>query len=113
VKVLVCGSREGVTWEPVVRRLKELPRGVEIIHGGARGADSYAAEVCKRFTGFKETVFPANWEAHGRMAGYMRNLEMLDQEPDLVIAFWNGTSKGTKHTIDAARQRGIPVEVIS
>jgi hypothetical protein len=32
--------------------------------------------------------------------------------PDLVIAFWDGKSRGTKHAIDGAGLRGIPVEVI-
>jgi hypothetical protein len=37
---------------------------------------------------------------------------MLDEKPDLVIAYWNGKSNGTAHTISEARKRGIPVEVI-
>jgi hypothetical protein len=35
---------------------------------------------------------------------------MLDTDPDVVIAFWDGTSRGTRHTIDSAIRRGIPVE---
>jgi hypothetical protein len=58
-------------------------------------------------------VFPADWERYKRRAGIIRNLEMLDQEPDLVIAFWDGKSRGTAHTIGEARRRGIPVEVVS
>jgi hypothetical protein len=38
---------------------------------------------------------------------------MLDQNPGLVIAFWDGKSRGTAHTIGEARRRGIPVEVVS
>lgn len=40
-----------------------------------------------------------------------RNLAMLDEKPDLVIAFQINGSAGTQHTIDQARKRGIPVEV--
>ncbi len=36
---------------------------------------------------------------------------MLDQEPDLVLAWWDGRSPGTRHMIETAAQRGIPVEV--
>lgn len=50
------------------------------------------------------------WESFGQRAGYLRNLAMLQLEPDLVIAFTNG-SPGTQHTIDEARRRGIPVEI--
>lgn len=81
-----------------MRRLKQTPLGTEIITGGAPGADWWAAETTRRFGGFKLTD--------------IRNIEMLDLGPDLVIAFWDGASRGTLHTMTEARKRGIPVEVI-
>jgi hypothetical protein len=63
--------------------------------------------------GLRVIKVPADWAAHGMRAGYLRNVEMLEAyDPDLVIAMWNGQSRGTKHTMDEAEQRGIPVEVI-
>ena len=108
----MCGSRawEHPTW--IGRRLADLLRGSEVIHGGARGADTYAG-LYARALGFTETVFPADWRGKGKRAGIIRNLEMLDQKPDLVIAFWVGASTGTHHTITEAERRGIPVEVIT
>jgi hypothetical protein len=47
----------------------------------------------------------------GKSAGYIRNDEMA-QYADMLIAFWDGTSKGTKHMIDLANKRGIKVVVI-
>jgi hypothetical protein len=91
-------------------RLKELPRGSTIMHGDARGIDRTAGELADAL-GFFVEVYPADWERHGRRAGVVRNLEMLAKRPDLVLAFWDGSSRGTKHTIDEARKRGIPVEV--
>jgi len=38
---------------------------------------------------------------------------MLDWEPELVLAFWDGRSTGTEHTITEANRRGIPVEVLT
>lgn len=111
MKVLVCGSRDfsRPTW--IAQRLVKLPRGSEVIHGDARGADRTAALFARSF-GLKETAYPADWRGKGRRAGIIRNLEMLDQKPDLVIAFWDGRSTGTKHTMDEAQRRGIPLEVI-
>lgn len=112
MKVLVCGSRD---WNETVllkRRMAQLPRGTEVIHGAARGADQTAASIA-RSLGFPETAFPADWRGKGRAAGIIRNLEMLDQKPDLVLAFQRDGSRGTQHTIDEARKRGIPVEVIT
>lgn len=43
--------------------------------------------------------FPANWDKHGKSAGYIRNGEMA-KYADCLLAVWNGSSKGTKHMID-------------
>jgi hypothetical protein len=112
VKVLVCGSRD---WSDVVRlrnRLAELPADAEIIHGAARGADRDAQRIAREL-GLRETAFPADWETYGKRAGIVRNVQMLDERPDLVIAFWDGKSPGTGHTVGEAKKRGIRVEVIA
>jgi hypothetical protein len=110
--VLVCGSRSWLGVTRIESRLRELPRGTRIIHGGARGADDIADTIALEL-GFDVGVFVADWRRHGRSAGVRRSLAMLDDErPDLVLAFWDGRSKGTAHTINAARERGIPVEVV-
>ncbi|TAL45507.1 MAG: hypothetical protein EPN91_02025 [Salinibacterium sp.] len=70
-----------------------------------------ADQIGKRL-GFAVEEFKADWETYGRRAGIVRNLAMLDTRPDLVIACWDGESKGTAHTMTEARKRGIPVEVI-
>jgi hypothetical protein len=70
------------------------------------------ADGAARLLDLQVEKFPANWERYGRHAGLERNLEMLDTNPDLVIAFQRNRSRGTQHTIDQARKRGIAVEVI-
>lgn len=113
MKVLVCGSRDWEDWVAIEARLTALPaehEEVTILHGGARGADRCAGAVADLF-GFAVRAFPADWEQHGKRAGILRNLQMLDEQPDLVIAFQRNESRGTQHTIDEARRRGIPVEV--
>jgi hypothetical protein len=62
------------------------------------------------------TEMPADWNKHGKRAGFIRNIEMLDMlnpVEDIVIAFWDGESRGTMHTVDNARERGIPCFVIT
>jgi hypothetical protein len=110
LKVLVCGSRDWTDWRAITHRLMRLQVHSTILHGAARGADSIVAEHAPRM-GFTVRAFPANWRAYGKAAGYVRNLAMLDEKPDLVIAFQRNGSRGTQHTIDEARKRGIPVEV--
>jgi hypothetical protein len=81
-----------------------------IMHGGARGADSMAQHAAD-LAGMRTWVFPAQWGTYGSYAGFKRNIEMLDENPNLVIAFWRNRSRGTAHAIEQARLRDIPVEV--
>ena len=127
MKVVVCGSRKFndplVASATIVSRIKEIPRPSLVIHGNAAFSDKFASETAKRL-GLAVMEYPADWDTHSdtcrcseragwcREAGFRRNLYMLDENPDLVIAFWNGTSTGTKHTITNARKRGLPLEVI-
>lgn len=108
LRVLVCGSRTWTSELEIRSVLKDLPRDTTVIHGGADGADRLAGVVA-RSMGMRVEEYPANWKSLGRRAGFLRNLQMLDQKPDFVLAFWDGVSKGTKHTIDQARKRNIPV----
>lgn len=118
MKVVVCGSRyDGVGLERYVAvyraiqaRIEELPQGATIITGGARGVDRWADEIAGH-RGMSRKVMRADWGRHGRKAGILRNLEMLDERPELVIGFWEGKSRGTKHMTNEARKRGIKTEV--
>jgi hypothetical protein len=110
MKVLVCGSRDWTDREAIQAAIARYGPSVEIIHGNARGADLLAVDVAL-FLGLPCVGFPADWDRHGRRAGILRNLEMLDERPDLVMAFQVGASRGTQHTIDEALRRGISVEV--
>lgn len=118
MRVLVCGSRDWGSQQSILDRLKQLPSGTVIIHGACsrklygveQSADMIADEVA-RGLGLEVERYPANWSLYGRRAGFIRNLEMLDTSPDLVIAFQRNRSRGTQHTIDNALSRGVPVEV--
>jgi hypothetical protein len=114
MKVLVCGDRFWTDKDKIRARLAQLPAGTIILHGAARGADSIAAGIAQSL-GFEVRAFPADWNKHGKAAGPIRNREMLNEKPDLVIAFHPNLaqSKGTKDTVGEAKRRGIPVELIA
>ena len=110
MKVLVCGSRSWRSYTTILNELVSLPRGTLVIHGGAPGADSYASRACRDLN-LRQQVFHADWRRKGKAAGILRNIEMLDENPDLVMAFWDGKSRGTAHTIELARSQGVQVQV--
>ena len=82
----------------------------EIVSGGATGVDSCAAEYAKAH-GLKLTVFLPQYARYGRAAPIIRNKEIVAYA-DKIIAFWNGTSKGTLAVIEYARKTGKPCEII-
>ena len=110
MRVLVCGSREWTDRQKVWNELDSIKPEL-IIHGGARGADSLAG-LWAAYKGISERIFLPDWELYGKSAGVRRNNQMLDTNPDLVLAFWDGESKGTAHTIKEAHKRGIQTKVV-
>lgn len=95
--------------------LNSLPRSTPIVLGDAKGVDSIALEVA-RDLGFTDIrVHYADWAKFGKRAGPIRNRAMLDENPTVVVAFHDdlANSRGTKDMVQAAKRRGIRVEVIT
>ena len=110
MKIAVIGSRGFEDYIRLEEVLNELNQIECIISGGAKGADRLA-EVYADANGIPKKIFPAQWGTHGRAAGMIRNKDIVDAS-DLVIAFWDGASRGTKHTIEYSKKKGVPVKVI-
>lgn len=87
-------------------------RGMCIVSGGARGADTLAKRYASKHR--KDVYYvehPADWKLHGKGAGKIRNVEIV-KECHAVLAFWDGKSKGTKHTLSVAQSLGKHVKVV-
>lgn len=109
--VLVCGGRDYKNTFKVHKTLDELPlKPFLVIQGGARGADE-AAKNWAEMNYVQSLTVPANWPRDGKSAGVLRNIEMLDWKPDLVIAFPGG--KGTEHMVKVAKKAGIEIMEIT
>jgi hypothetical protein len=114
MKIIIAGSRNFNDYNLLKSSCDNLLTqftNIEIVSGTARGADKLG-ERYAREKGYDIKEFPANWDKFGKRAGYIRNDEMA-QYADWLIAFWDGTSKGTKHMIDLANKRGIKVEIVN
>lgn len=110
MKVLVCGGRDYTNADNVSKTLNWIVPLIKcVVHGGARGADSLAGEWAKA-NGVEERIYLPDWTTHGRKAGILRNIKMLDSEIeglDLVIAFPGGS--GTAHMVSYAKKCGVAV----
>lgn len=106
MRVAVIGSRD-----LSVRNLGDyLPPGTdEIVSGGARGVDACAREYAEA-NGIKLTEFLPEYEKYGRSAPLRRNITIV-QHSGLVLAFWDGHSRGTKFVINKCKELGVPVRV--
>jgi hypothetical protein len=124
MRIIIAGSRDFNNYDLLKKevlnivkydnRPKEL---VKIISGGARGADTLGEHFAKEF-GLEVKRFIPDWDSLGKRAGYVRNADMAkyavqDDHYGILIAFWNGESRGTKHMIDLANKYGLEVHVIN
>ena len=108
MKVAIIGSRN--LW---VNDLENyVPKDVtEIISGGAKGVDSCARAYARK-NGLKLTEFFPDYKKYGRPAPLKRNIDII-KSADLVLAFWDGKSRGTKFSIDKCKEFNIPVKVLT
>lgn len=111
-RVLVTGSR---TWSDttVIREALERiwdPDTILVTGACPQGADLLAEQCWTRWGGQVER-HPADWGRHGRAAGFRRNQQMIDTQPDQCLAFIRGHSRGATHCTRAAHRAGIPTTV--
>jgi hypothetical protein len=114
MRTIIAGGRDFAHYSLLEEELDffrtSIHSAVTIVSGGANGAD----RLGERYSNEKDLnlkVFPADWNKYGKSAGYRRNAEMADYS-EALIAFWDGKSKGTKHMIDLALERGLLVKVV-
>jgi hypothetical protein len=114
-KVVVAGSR-GFNDYPLLEKTLihflcgKRPSEVEIVSGGARGADKLGERFAKE-KGCSLTIMNADWDTYGKSAGYRRNADMA-KYTDAAIIFWDGVSRGSKHMIDLAKQQQCELLVV-
>ena len=112
IKVIIAGGRDFDDYHKLCLVCDEYLKdqnNVEIVSGAYKGADllgeMYAAE-----RNYPIKQFPADWKRYGKSAGQKRNVEMANYA-NVLIAFWDGKSKGTKNMVELATQAGLNVKV--
>lgn len=111
MRVLICGGRDFADdrkfWLQMDALLEQYGPISCVIQGGAPGADYFAACWANEQK-IELATYLADWRAHGRAAGPIRNGKMLkDGKPDLVVAFPGG--RGTANMVSLAKVAGVRV----
>jgi len=110
LRIAIVGSRHFAEPARVIEYVRSLPPKASIITGSASGVDA-AATKAAREKGIPVQVMPASFEEladAGRSAA--RNQRLVDA-CDVLVAFWDGSSKGTRATVERALDSGKEVHV--
>jgi predicted Rossmann fold nucleotide-binding protein DprA/Smf involved in DNA uptake len=111
MKIAVVGSRTFNDYDLLKKSLDNLYPNISlIISGGAKGAYSLAEKYAKD-EGIPTQIFKPNWKKYGKAAGFVRNKDIIAAS-DMVIAFWDCVSHGTKNSIEHAYTMNKPVIIV-
>jgi len=124
LKVIIAGSR-GITgdfYDSLDSLLRKLSSVIsifydrktiigEIVSGGARGADKLGEQWALN-NDISIIKFLPDWGLYGKSAGYRRNVEMANYA-DILVALWDGKSRGTNHMVNIMKDKNEPVIVLT
>jgi len=107
-KIGVIGSRTFKDYELLKKELDKFPPFI-LLSGGAMGADRLAEKYATE-RGFEKIIHLPDKKKYGRGAYHRRN-ELIVADADEMVAFMTPESKGTSHSLELARKKGIPVTI--
>jgi|SRR5215831_5181455 len=110
MRVAIVGSRHFADPERVTDYVKSLPAGWSIITGSASGVDA-AATKAARARGLPVQVMPASFDEMADPSRSAARNQRLVDSCDVLVAFWDGSSKGTRTTVERALDAGKEVHV--
>jgi hypothetical protein len=116
IKLIIAGGRDFQDLEALDSALLSFMAGiaddveVTVISGMARGADQLGIALAQKYE-LPLIKMPADWDTHGKSAGFIRNTQMAKVGTHLLAA-WDGKSKGTRNMIDTATRLHLTVKVL-
>lgn len=112
MKLAIIGSRDFYNYEFLKTTLEPYKDKITlVVSGAARGADKLGEQWANE-NKIQTLIFPADWDKFGKRAGFIRNEDII-KNAECVIAFWDGKSKGTKHSISLCEKYNKPVKIIT
>ena len=108
MKLLIVGSRNIEEYDLE----KDIPAETTmIITGGANGIDTLAEKYADKKR-LSKLILRPKYNRYGKFAPLKRNEQMVDI-CDMALIIWDGSSKGTKYTIDYAYKTGKKLLLIT
>lgn len=128
MKLAIIGGRDFKDYKLAFEEFKKVHTkfGVTLIlSGGATGADRMAEQIAEEYN-IPTDIYIANWydmsepckvkvnksgEKYNVLAGFKRNTNIITGA-DLILAFWDGVSPGTKDGINKAIELKKKIKII-
>lgn len=130
MKLIIAGGRKFNDYNLLKERCDYFLQNhqeIELVTGKAEGAD-FLGEWYAKNNNYIITEFPASWQdiegkpldeiltrrdgnKYWSKAGLYRNVQMAEYA-DVLIAFWDGKSKGTRHMIDTAIKHKLKYKIV-
>jgi len=111
MRLAIIGSRTFGNYALLRESLERYRTNITlVVSGAARGADSLG-ERWAIDNKIPTQIFPANWDKWGKRAGFIRNEDII-KNCDCAIAFWDGQSRGTAHSISLCEKYKKPYKII-
>lgn len=117
MNIIIAGGRDFNNYEFLKEKCSNVINSflfkddIKLVSGKAKGADTLGENFAKEFN-YQLLEYPANWNEYGKSAGYIRNEEMA-KISQVLIAFWDGKSKGTKHMINLAKKYNLEIYIFN
>lgn len=109
----IVGGRDFTNYNLLCKSVDNIIKNLNIkaiVSGGAQGADTLGERYAKEHN-LKPIILKPEWDKYGKYAGLERNKDIVDNA-DIVIAFWDNKSKGTKNTIERTRKANKRLYII-
>lgn len=110
MKVAIVGSRHFADPGRVTDYVKSLPKNASVLTGSASGVDA-AATKAARERGMAVQVMAASFDEMSDATKAAARNQRLVNTCDVLVAFWDGSSEGTRATVERALDSGKEVHV--
>jgi hypothetical protein len=105
IRIVVAGSRDIFDYKLIMNYIDEFiklnnidKKSIQIISGGSKGVDTIAKNYAI-INNIQYIEFKPQYKYQNDMSAPLRRNTEMAKYGHVLIAFWNGFSRGTKHMI--------------
>ena len=111
MKIAIIGSRGFTNKQLLDKTLEPLKNKITlVVSGGAKGADKLG-EQWALDNKIETLIFLPDWDKHGKRARFIRNEDII-KNSEVCLAFWDGESPGTRHSLTLCKKHDVPYKII-